>query len=57
MHSSAVSRRRFLQAAGVTTAWIPASVKGYTVGEVTASVAVQGQVGISKWDLDTPCQW
>ena len=54
MHSSAVSRRRFLQAAGVTTAWIPASVKGYTVGEVTASVAVQGQVGISKWDLDTP---
>ena len=54
MHSSSVSRRRFLQAAGATTVWVPASVKGYNVAEVTANSVAQGWVGISKWDLDTP---
>ena len=42
MHSSSVSRRRFLQAAGATTVWVPASVKGYTVAEAAANSAAQG---------------
>jgi 3-hydroxy-D-aspartate aldolase len=51
------SRRTFLAttAAGAASVWIPKPVKGYTAGEVrAASEAGTLNVGISKWDLDTP---
>ena len=53
-----VSRRHFLHTAGAGAAsvWIPRPVKGYTAAEMRQQ-AVDGrlEVGISKWDLDTPC--
>ena len=58
------SRRQFLTtaAAGATSIWIPRPVKGYTAGEMRAFAAGAAEagehapleVGISKWDLDTP---
>jgi 3-hydroxy-D-aspartate aldolase len=33
--------------------WIPGPVKGYSAAEVTTAVS-RADVGISKWDLDTP---
>lgn len=53
-----LSRRHFLHAAGAGAAsvWIPRPVKGYTGAEVRQrSVDDRLEVGISKWDLDTPC--
>jgi 3-hydroxy-D-aspartate aldolase len=51
------SRRGFLSAAAAASAsfWIPRPAKGYTAAEVRA-MAPGGrvEVGISKWDLDTP---
>jgi 3-hydroxy-D-aspartate aldolase len=51
------SRRAFLAAgaAGAAAVWVPTSSKGYTKDEMRAR-AVGGtlDVGISKWDLDTP---
>ena len=51
-----VSRRRFLQTAsvGAATVWVPSSVKGYTAAEMAAMSSSELEVGISKWDLDTP---
>jgi D-serine deaminase-like pyridoxal phosphate-dependent protein len=48
------SRRTFLAsaAAGAATVWIPRPVHGYTPADVAAALA--NDVGISKWDLDTP---
>src|SRR5688500_17592693 len=48
------SRREFLgtTAAGAAGMWVPRSVKGYTAEEVRA--AAENEIGISKWDLDTP---
>ena len=54
-----LSRRRFLHAAsvGAASVWIPRrSVKGYTSAELRQqAVNDRLQVGISKWDLETPC--
>ncbi len=57
----ATSRRAFLATAtagaatGAASLWIPKPVKGYSAAEVRAA-AFGGvvEVGISKWDLDTP---
>jgi 3-hydroxy-D-aspartate aldolase len=48
------SRRTFLSAVSAVGAgiWIPRPVKGYSAAEVSA--APLDDVGISKWDLDTP---
>ncbi len=48
------SRRAFLTTAGTAAAsvWIPRPVKGYTAAEM--SRVDTADVGISKWDLDTP---
>ncbi|MGH9172765.1 MAG: hypothetical protein ACRD1H_00340, partial [Vicinamibacterales bacterium] len=57
-------RRAFLTgiAGGAASLWIPKTVKGYTAADMRA-VAGSGktgapsgalEVGISKWDLDTP---
>ena len=57
MTSSSVSRRSFLQTAGIGAAavWVPKPVKGYTRAEMSAlASAGRLEVGISKWDLDTP---
>ncbi len=58
MNARAVStRRRFLStgALGAAAMWIPRPVKGYSAAEVRAVVSNAGaDVGISKWDLDTP---
>ena len=56
--TSALSRRHFLHAAGAGAAsvWIPKPVKGYTSAELRPqAVGHRLEVGISKWDLDTPC--
>jgi 3-hydroxy-D-aspartate aldolase len=53
-----LSRRHFLHAAGVGAAsvWIPRSVKGYSAAEVQQMAFNDRlEVGISKWELDTPC--
>ena len=56
--TQSLSRRLFLHAAGAGAAsvWIPRPVKGYSAAEMRQQ-AVDGrlEVGISKWDLDTPC--
>ena len=57
MPSHGPSRRSFLVAgaAGAASIWVPESVNGYTaadIGERTEGEVLQ--VGISKWDLDTP---
>ncbi len=54
---SASSRRAFLSATAATAAsvWIPRPVKGFTAAEVQAmSINGRMEVGLSKWDLDTP---
>jgi D-serine deaminase-like pyridoxal phosphate-dependent protein len=51
------SRRGFLSAAATASVffWIPKPVKGYT-GRAMRAIASGGrvEVGVSKWDLDTP---
>jgi 3-hydroxy-D-aspartate aldolase len=54
---SATSRRAFLSATAATAAsvWVPKPVKGFTAAEVQAmSINGRMEVGLSKWDLDTP---
>ena len=54
---SSSSRRAFLSATAATAAsvWIPKPVKGFTAAEVQAmSINGRMEVGLSKWDLDTP---
>lgn len=48
------TRRLFLATAGTAaaTVWIPRPVKGYTAAEMRGIDTAE--VGISKWDLDTP---
>ncbi len=55
--TQSVSRRRFLAAgAGAASVWIPRPVKGYSAAEMRQqAVDDRIEVGISKWDLDTPC--
>jgi D-serine deaminase-like pyridoxal phosphate-dependent protein len=57
MTSSTVSRRNFLQIAGIgaVTVWVPKPVSGYTAAEMRSN-AVDSKVGggVSKWELDTP---
>ena len=55
--TQSVSRRHFLAAgAGAASVWIPRSVKGYSAAEMRQqAVNDRIEVGISKWDLDTPC--
>ncbi|MDH4063669.1 MAG: alanine racemase [Acidobacteriota bacterium] len=51
------SRRAFLSVSAATAAhvWIPGSVKGYSPREVASAVSgASANVGLSKWDLDTP---
>jgi D-serine deaminase-like pyridoxal phosphate-dependent protein len=50
----AASRRAFLTATGAAAAslWIPRPVKGYSAAEMRA--ANPADVGISKWEIDTP---
>ena len=52
----ASSRRAFLSTAVASAAvWIPRPVKGFTAAEVQAmSINGRMEVGLSKWDLDTP---
>ena len=54
MHHSTASRRAFLAATSAAAAaiWVPKPVKGYSAAELAA--APLDDVGISKWDLDTP---
>jgi D-serine deaminase-like pyridoxal phosphate-dependent protein len=54
MRTPSSSRRTFVAAAGAAAAgiWVPRQVKGYSAAEVAA--APLDDVGISKWDLDTP---
>ena len=55
--TKSVSRRHFLAAgAGAASVWIPRPVKGYSAAEMRQqAVNDRIEVGISKWDLDTPC--
>ncbi len=55
--TQSLSRRHFLSAgAGAASVWIPRPVKGYSAGEMRQqAVNDRIEVGISKWDLDTPC--
>lgn len=57
-HTSRSSRRAFLSSAAAASAyvWIPKPVKGYTTAEMRAMTTIDNKVelGISKWDLDTP---
>jgi D-serine deaminase-like pyridoxal phosphate-dependent protein len=56
--TQSVSRRLFLHAAGAGAAsvWIPRPVKGYSAAEMRQqAVNDRIEVGVSKWDLDTPC--
>ena len=57
-HTSRSSRRAFLSSAAAASAyvWIPRPVKGYTTAEMLAMTTIDNTVelGISKWDLDTP---
>lgn len=49
------SRRRFLLTTGAAAIWIPTSVKGYTLAEMTSHAYDQLiEANISKWELDTP---
>ncbi len=55
--AQSLSRRHFLAAgAGAASVWIPRPVKGYTAAEMREqAVDDRLEVGVSKWDLDTPC--
>jgi D-serine deaminase-like pyridoxal phosphate-dependent protein len=55
--ASRQTRRTFLSSGAVLSAtfWIPKPTRGYSVDEVRGRLAAPAvQVGISKWDLDTP---
>src|SRR5262245_1504552 len=55
--SPAASRRTFLTttAAGAASVWIPTPAKGYSAAEIREMVVGERlEVGLSKWDLDTP---
>lgn len=55
MTSSTVSRRRFIQAAGAASVLVPTAVDGYSGVEMELMGRQQAQqVGMSKWELDTP---
>ena len=55
MSTVSVSRRRFIQSVGAATVWVPTSLKGYTGAEMRSmSSASATEVGVSKWELDTP---
>ena len=55
MTKVSVSRRRFIQSAGAAAVWVPTAVKGYTGAEMSSmSSAAAMEVGVSKWELDTP---
>jgi 3-hydroxy-D-aspartate aldolase len=57
MTNPSSSRRAFLTATGATAVsmWIPKPVKGYSAREMRTLASVESvEVGISKWDLDTP---
>ena len=52
---STSSRRRFLQSAGAAAIGVPAAARGWTGGEMHAASSMTfAEVGVSKWDLDTP---
>ena len=55
--TQSLSRRHFLAAgAGAASVWIPRPVKGYSAAEMRQqAVNDRIEVGVSKWDLDTPC--
>ena len=56
--TQSLSRRHFLSAAGAgaVSVWVPRQVKGYSAAELRQqTVDDRLEVGISKWDLDTPC--
>jgi D-serine deaminase-like pyridoxal phosphate-dependent protein len=55
--NTSASRRAFLSTTAAVAAqvWIPRPVKGYAANEVSVRLSgSQAQIGISKWDLDTP---
>ncbi len=54
MSRTPTSRRTFFAAtaAGAASVWIPRPVKGYSAAEMRA--VSPAEVGISKWELDTP---
>ena len=54
--TTSFTRRHFLQTASASAAvWVPSPVKGYTAAELNAhTVGERIEVGISKWELDTP---
>lgn len=57
MTASSVSRRSFLQRAGVgaVIVWVPKTVSGYTEADRRAKASdITTGVGVSKWELDTP---
>jgi 3-hydroxy-D-aspartate aldolase len=56
LSSSSATRRTFLTttAAGAASVWIPKPVKGYSGEEVRAAIEEGSNIGVSKWDLDTP---
>ena len=55
MPRSSLSRRRFLQASGAASLWLPSAVAGYTAREMQGFYE-NGRmtVDVSKWELDTP---
>ena len=56
MPKLSLSRRRFLRAtgAGAAAVWVPGSVKGYTSGEMHTLGGTAQEIGVTKWELDTP---
>ena len=55
MKNSSVSRRHFLHAAGAAAVFVPTSVGGYSsTKKRSVSPASEKEVGVSKWELDTP---
>jgi D-serine deaminase-like pyridoxal phosphate-dependent protein len=57
MDTRSLSRRHFLltAGAGAATVWVPKKVKGYTASELQAPAEADiVEVGVSKWELDTP---
>jgi D-serine deaminase-like pyridoxal phosphate-dependent protein len=55
MNNNSYSRRRFLQASGLTAVGLPSLARGYTAAEMREFYA-DGEmtVNVSKWELDTP---
>jgi D-serine deaminase-like pyridoxal phosphate-dependent protein len=55
MTDKSISRRRFLQAAGAAGVWTQASASAGSGAEARpVALDAAREVGISKWDLDTP---